>query len=56
MVKLSSKLTFGTEFVDWQERINMSRMREERAARARQVMRKHGIAVMLVTGGPIADT
>ena len=52
MVKLSSKLTFGTEFVDWQERINMSRMREERAERARQVMRKHGMAVMLVTGGP----
>lgn len=52
MTKLSSKLPFGTEAVDWQERINMSRMREARAARARQVMRKHGIAVMLVTGGP----
>jgi Xaa-Pro aminopeptidase len=52
MIKLSSKLTFGTEAVDWQERINMSRMREERAQRARQVMRKHGMAVMLVTGGP----
>ncbi len=52
MVRMSSKLTFGTEAVDWQERINMSRMREERAGRARQVMRKHGVAVMLVTGGP----
>lgn len=52
MTKLSSKLTFGTDTVDWQERINTSRMREARAIRARQVMRKHGIAVMLVTGGP----
>ena len=52
MTKLSSKLPFGSDAVDWQERINMSRMREARAARARQVMRKHGIAVMLVTGGP----
>lgn len=49
MVKMSSKLTFGTGGTDWQERINTSRMREARAERARQTMRKHGIAAILVT-------
>ena len=47
MVKMASKLTFGTATADWQERINVSRMREMRAERARQVMKKHGIPAIL---------
>src|SRR3972149_6892163 len=47
MVRMASKLTFGTASADWQERINVIRMREERAERARKVMRKHGIPVIL---------
>lgn len=49
MVKMSSKLTFGTDIADWQERINVSRLRAERAEKARQAMRKHGVAAMLAT-------
>ncbi len=52
MVTMASKLTFGHTLADWQERINVSRMREERAARARQMMRKHGIPMLLVAGEP----
>lgn len=44
-----AKLPWGTESIDWQERINMPRMREERAARVRDRMKAHGIAVMLLT-------
>jgi len=33
MVKMASKLTFGTAIADWQERINVERMRRERLAR-----------------------
>ncbi len=51
MVKPASKLTFGNTVADWQERINVARMREERAARARKMLKKHGIAAFLATGG-----
>ena len=50
MVKMASKLTFGNAIADWQERINTPRLREERAARARQIMKKYGIPVLLTTG------
>src|SRR5688572_5620801 len=50
MVKMASKLTFGTAMSDWQERINVERMRHERADKARQVMKKHGVAAVLATG------
>ncbi|MDP2719951.1 MAG: M24 family metallopeptidase [Dehalococcoidia bacterium] len=50
MVKMASKLTFGTTQADWQERINTSRLRDERAARMRQIMKKHGLSVILSTG------
>ena len=49
MVKMASKLTFGVGNADWQERINVERLREERAKRARQVMRKHDIPAILAT-------
>jgi len=52
MVTMASKLTFGNTVADWQERINVSRLREERAARARQIMRKHGIPMLLASGEP----
>jgi len=51
MPRMSSKLTFGTDIADWQERINVSRMREERAEKARKAMRKHGVAALLATQG-----
>lgn len=52
MVKESSRLIFApTWALDLNEGINVQRMREERAARARQVLKKHGIPAMLVTGG-----
>lgn len=49
MVKMSSKLTFGNSIADWQERINIQRMRDERAARARAIMKKHGVATLLAS-------
>jgi len=49
MVKMASKLTFGTTTVDWQERINVERMRQQRAEKARQAMKKHGVPAMLVS-------
>ena len=47
MVRMAPKLTFGGASADWQERFNFVRMREKRAERARQIMRKHGLSVML---------
>jgi len=34
----------GPEAVDWAERINTARMREERLAKAQASLKKHGIA------------
>ena len=48
MARLGSKLLFGTEGVDWEERINFARMREERLSRAREAMKKHEIAACLL--------
>lgn len=49
MAKLSTGLLFGTAMADYQERINLGRMREERAARLRQTMKNHGLASCLLT-------
>lgn len=49
MVEMSSKLTFGTTAVDWQERINVERMRRERAERARKIMKKHDVQTLLIS-------
>ncbi len=43
MVRMAKGLTFGTSIVDWQERINVERMRRERADKARAVLRARGI-------------
>jgi len=48
MARLASKLLFGSEGVDWEERINFARMREERIARARAAMNKHELAACLL--------
>jgi Xaa-Pro aminopeptidase len=48
MARLGSKLLFGTEGVDWEERIHFARMREERLSRARAAMKKHEIAACLL--------
>lgn len=47
MVKMASKLAWGTATADWQERINVARMRDERAERTRKFMRKNGIPALL---------
>jgi Xaa-Pro aminopeptidase len=38
----------GPEAVDWAERINMARMREQRFAKGRAALKKHGIAACLL--------
>jgi len=47
MPKLASKLTFGPETADWQERIDPARMRNHRVERAREIMRRNGVPVLL---------
>ncbi|MFH1169700.1 MAG: hypothetical protein V1691_03285, partial [Chloroflexota bacterium] len=50
--KQYGKVPFGPEAIDWQDRVNMARMREERPARARAIMKAHGFATMIVSRGP----
>src|SRR3990170_709450 len=47
MARMASKLTFGTSIADWQERINVARMRQERAERVRKLMRRDNIPALL---------
>jgi len=47
MVKMAERLTFGTAIVDWQERINVERLRRERAEKARAVLRARGVPAIL---------
>jgi Xaa-Pro aminopeptidase len=49
MVKMAPRLTFGTQIAEWQERINVTRLREERQEKARREMRKQGIPAILAT-------
>ncbi len=42
-------LAFGPGASDWQERVNTERMRKERLAKVQAALKKHGIAVCLVT-------
>ncbi len=50
MVIQPKRLSWGPQAVDWQERININRLREERAARTRAEMKKRGIAVAILSG------
>jgi len=49
MVTMSSKIPFGATIADWQERINVERMRQQRAERARQILEKNDIPTLLVS-------
>ncbi len=51
MIRYASKLTFGPESADWQERLNMDRMRQYRVERTRKIMKKNGIPVLLEASG-----
>ncbi len=50
MAKEAARLTFGPHATDVVEGINVSRMRDERAVKARQALRQHGLPAALVTG------
>lgn len=43
------QLPWGPGQVDWQERINVDRMRKDRLAKAQKAMKKYGLAVCLLT-------
>lgn len=49
MVKMTPKLTFGTGFTDLREGINVARMREERSARVKQILKQQNVPAILVT-------
>jgi len=48
MAKFAVRPFGGPEAVDWTERINTARMREERLAKAQASLKKHGIAACLL--------
>ena len=52
MVKYADKLIFGPARTDLRDDINIPRMREERAAKMKQVLKREGIPVVLVTYEP----
>ncbi len=52
MVKMASKLIFGPARTDLRDDINIPRMREERAARMKRVLKREGIPAVLVTYEP----
>src|SRR5574342_952521 len=43
------KLAFGAGAVDWQERIDFGRMRQERLTKLQAAMKKNGIAACLLS-------
>lgn len=50
MPRFSPALTFGPGSVDWQERINFDRLRNQRTGRMREIMKKHNVPALLVAG------
>jgi Xaa-Pro dipeptidase len=52
MVKWADKLIFGPARTDLRDDINIPRMREERAAKMKKVMKREGIPAVLVTNEP----
>jgi len=52
MIKMASELTFGPGLTDKHPIIDVVRMREERAAKARQALKNQGIPAMLVASEP----
>ena len=49
MVKLAEAVTFGQGYVDWQERIDVARMRKERAERLARRLKQDGIPSCLLS-------
>jgi Xaa-Pro dipeptidase len=47
VVTMAPKLTFGNRIAEWQERINVERMRHERAEKARRVLKAHDVPAIL---------
>ncbi len=47
MVRMAEKLKFGAGIADWQERIDVHRLREERAAKMRAVLRERSVPAIL---------
>jgi Xaa-Pro dipeptidase len=52
MIKTATALTFGPGLTDKHQSIDLGRLREDRAAKARAVLRRHGIPAMLVSSEP----
>ena len=52
MLKFSSKLPFGAAAAQQDVGIDASRMRQERAEKVKQVLKREGISALLVTGAP----
>ncbi len=46
---MAPELTFGNATAEWQERINVERMRGERAEKAREVLKRHGVPALLAS-------
>ena len=51
MITQQQRLAFGPMVLDWEERINMERLRRERPAKARAKIRKHGFAAIILGEG-----
>ena len=45
---MEKTVSFGPAGIDWQERINFARMREERSARVKSLMKKYNLPVLLL--------
>lgn len=50
MPELRPALTFGPGLVDWQDRIDVGRLRRHRIERMQAVMRSNGVAALLASG------
>ncbi|MFQ6112308.1 MAG: M24 family metallopeptidase, partial [Nitrospinota bacterium] len=52
MARMASELTFGPGMTDKHQVIDVARMREERAQKARQVLKQRGVPAILVASEP----
>lgn len=55
-MEIEKRLSWGPAAVDWEERVNMPRMREERLAKARAAMAEAGVDAALLTGENVRYT
>lgn len=47
--EVRKEIRHGTMAMDWQERISIPKLREKRLKRTQEILKKHGIAAMIVT-------